>query len=58
MIRSRIGLHIFMQYAGGGSIQQILQNDQGFVGSDSVDRDLFSQYWSMHYYKQVCCFAD
>ena len=52
-IRSKGGIHIFMQYAGGGSIQQLLRDNRGFVGSGSIDRHLFSEYWGVYYYKQV-----
>jgi len=42
-----------MQYAGGGSIHQLLRDDRGFVGSGSIDGNLFSEYWALFYYKQV-----
>ena len=42
-----------MQYAGGGSIQQLLQEGRGFVGSEGTDKHLFAEFWSAYYFKQV-----
>lgn len=42
-----------MEYADGGSVQQLLQSGIGFSGGAFSDEQLFCEIWAMTYYKQV-----
>ena len=42
-----------MEYADGGSVQQLLENGKGLVCDDSTDEHLFCEQWAITYYKQV-----
>ncbi|CAK8695095.1 mitogen-activated protein kinase kinase kinase 14-like isoform X2 [Clavelina lepadiformis] len=50
--RTTDGIHLFMQFACGGNIDQLLQ-EEGFVPSNNCKNKIYAEFWAMYYYKQV-----